>query len=165
MLTRTGSVVVLCLALGSCSGTADDGPLGKPSSPGGVCVPADKNGVVTDGFLALRNGGSSSVRLRSVKLVKPKGVRLEGSYVMPIRENTLVGLQPGTVDGSRTALADAVLPARADRNLLTQLRLTDKAVAGTTGGLEVRYVVGHHTYRWVSRIDVRLAPPGGSCGS
>jgi hypothetical protein len=157
--------VVLCLvAVVSCSGDpSNDGPLGQPSDSGSICVPVDKDGVVTDGFMALRNRGSKPVTLHSVKLVNPHGLQLQGSYVAPIRNHNLIGLRPGVWSGTRLPLADAIVPAHSDLNLLTQLRLDNKDVAGATGGLEVRYTAGSKDYRWVSRFRVQLPPVGRHC--
>jgi hypothetical protein len=89
-----GGLLALCL-LAACgtSGIGGSGPLKDGGDPATECAPVPAGGVLSDGFEALRNTGTSAAVIQKVALADPHGLRILAAYVVPVTDDTLYGVR------------------------------------------------------------------------
>lgn len=145
------------------------GPL-RPGEAGRLCVPANQT-VAVEGAHVLRNPSSNNLQINRVRLIEPRGLRIQASYLTPILNETLIGLQSSTPSpGSegypawqqRIPAEGAVLPAREERNLVIVLEATGSGVHEATD-VEVIYEDATNTFRYTTGKKVQVHVNGQSC--
>ncbi|MGH3288853.1 MAG: hypothetical protein ACRDPD_29950 [Streptosporangiaceae bacterium] len=164
-------VVLAACGAGPASGTGlpSDGPFGTGGTPGALCTPVPRGGVLSDGFEALENHGSSTARITRVTLAAPhQGLTVLAAYVIPVTGYTLYGALPGYPQAGqmppgedwphRQLVAGAQVPAMKVANLL--LVLKPASSGGTAGGIDVYYEAGGRQYllRTATSLNVVIGP-------
>lgn len=95
----TGCLVAACLVT-ACSAEGpgeqpSDGPLLLGGDDGSICVPASTSGEYTYGLESVSNTTDGPVEVLRAELVGPGNVTLEGSFLAPVDDQTLIGVRPG----------------------------------------------------------------------
>lgn len=129
--------VALLVSLTACEGDKVPQAAGSSVGPavrlggaqGSLCMPASASGNYTYALDAIENTSTAAVTIERVTLVGAKDVDLVESYVAPIVNNTLIGVQPNwpPTDPAPQAFRDRAelpsdLPAMQMRNLVIHLR-------------------------------------------
>lgn len=151
------------------AGLPADGPFGNGGTSGSLCTPVPRGSVLSDGFEALENHGSSAARITGVTLAAPHhGLTVLAAYVIPVTGDTLYGarsgypqagqMPPGEDWPDRHRAAGAQVPAGQVANLLLVLR--PAASGGTARGIDVYYEAGGRQYllRTATSLQVVIGP-------
>jgi hypothetical protein len=143
------------LPAGCGSGLPTDGPFGNGGTSSSECAPVPRGGVLSFGFEALENHGSSTARITSVTLASPHhGLTVLAAYVIPVTGHDLYGVRdgypqpdqmpPGEDWPQRQSAVAAQVPAMKVANLLLVLRPANSG--GTAAGVDVFYESGGRQY-------------------
>jgi len=145
------------LLTAGCSSSSGTGPLGGSGGQAIECFPAPRDHTVTQGFYVLQNGGKTDVTVRSVRLVKPRGIVMATkAWVVPPwyskgSQNALgVGYPYPPVTWptwkDRRPAVGAVVKPNETLNLVFGVART--ATKGTSAAPVVTYTAGGNTYTW-----------------
>jgi hypothetical protein len=145
---------IVLIELAGCttrSSRPPDGALRLGGDAGALCVPRSASGEYTYALDALRNTSSETIDVERVGLVKAAHASMVDSFVSPVVNNSLIGVQPGWPPlGVDRAAFDARRPvptsiaAGQTVNLVIRLRATAPA---TVAAVEVTYERRGWAYR------------------
>jgi hypothetical protein len=155
----TSSLLAISVLAGcSSSGLATDGPLNDKGTPGDLCSPVPRGGVLSDGFEALTNTSKAAVIVRNVSLADPHGLRIVAAYIVPITGHDLYGvrsgfppaahLDSGILWSKRQRASGARIPP-SDAGHVVNLVVVVKPAnsGGTAKGIDVDYAASGQQYR------------------
>ena len=155
------------LAAAGCS-KSHKGDVSLGAGRASVCYPT--KGSVTDGWLVVRNLGTSKAELRGVSLAGATGLSLGKTYLVPVTNNLIGILQhfpppssatgPGSGWDQRRAVTGTTLPVYHkghDLNLVVELIPTGSG-AHTSTGLQVAYRQYSHNQTTTSGMTIKIAP-------
>jgi hypothetical protein len=165
------SLIGAMLLAGCAAGLPTDGPFGNGGTPGSLCTPVPRGGVLSYGFEALENHSSTTVRITNVTLADPhEGLTVLEAYVIPVTGHLLYGVRsgypqadqmpPGEDWPERQYAVAAQVPAEKVANLLLVLMPANSG--GAARGIDVYYESSGRQYllRTATRLQVVV---GRSC--
>jgi hypothetical protein len=155
-----------CILLAGCtdSNAMNTGPLGNGGTPGEECVSMPVGRILTYGFDAFTNKGTSPAVISKASLADPKGIRTLAAWIVPVTGHDLYGLAwgfpptrqvPAGVQWAQRQhpTGAAISPSR-QSNIVLVLELT--ARKGSADGIDVYYHVGSTDYHLRTATKVAL---------
>jgi hypothetical protein len=160
------ALVVACAGCGE-GVSLGNGPLAMGGDYGEECMPFGSVHEFAYGFDVMRNDGPRPVSIESVTLFHPSHIRLDGAFLVPIENTTVIGNTQGWPPNSPEATAvwkrrvDAV-GARLGRdrgyvNLVLHVVATSATDAGFDA-VHVQYRVGNRRFMATTTTRFRVRP-------
>ncbi|GAA0579314.1 hypothetical protein HPO96_13515 [Kribbella sandramycini] len=158
-----GAIVLAVGCVTACSW--GDGPLQVGDGHMTVCQPqAAKNVDATLGNDVITNTGKEAMVIKKVSTVEAIGLKLADAVIMPIHEQTLVGVagswppKQAAGWGAQQPAVGYSVPPKSEMNLVVHLVRDQAVTEASLKALRVEYTIGHRSYQLETNTTLNLRP-------